>query len=950
MIDRKSVPPCTPRPHFRAARCLVTKARLVIVLAGSAAAAAMAIAYLPTVPAVGAQTGAPAVSGRPLDPNAAFPSVGADGSGGVLQNEFVSGELLVGFYPGSAARKGIDSARLSVGASTIREFREIKVQHWRLPRGLDVERAVEILSSNPNVRFAEPNYIVSSDDIPFAPNDAMRSDLWGLHNLGQSGGTLGADINAPEAWAGGNTGSANVVIGVIDSGIDYTHPDLDANIWVNPNETPGNNFDDDGNGYVDDVRGWDFVNNDNDPMDDNGHGTHVAGTIGAEGDNGSGVVGVNWNVRLMPLKFLAANGSGDIANAISAVLYAAKFKSDGANVVRITNNSWGGGRKSSAMQDAIANSGSLFVAAAGNGGTNQLAYPAGYNNVNVLSVAATDHNDNLATFSNYSSNWVDLAAPGVNIVSTYKGGQYRSLNGTSMASPHVAGAAGLVLAGSPGLSVAQLKAQLMDTVDQVPSLAGKSVTGGRLNLGRAVNPSFTLTDGCTGVGCSPADLPPGSLTAGSPTSTTLTLSWIETGDDGSTGTPYLADVRYSTAGPITAANFAQATVANREPVPGAAGAPETFVVTGLKPSTTYHFAMRIADEVGNYSGLHTATGTTEEGLWATSVVEDVANDVGFYSSLAYDPSLNPAIGYSDTTADDVKLARWNGSSWDVSIVDATAHSGVDLAFNPTTGHPSLTYGWGKMRFTEWNGSSWQTTILESRNAYNDVTSQAYDPISNQPSVSYRTSTNSGRGEIKFARRTNAGWVIQTVATAGARYNSLAYKPGTSVPSIAFSDDANGDNSLDTLKFATWNGTGWAVETVETGVNGYGVMASLAFDGDVHPAITHVAGLTVRLMRRDSSGNWYLDGTIGSGTYASLIYNGGSDDSFYISHVQTVDSNVAVARHPAALGGGWSSETVSFGDRIRWIIPQAVSPVCGIPSLAFSTGPNNDLRFATKCSL
>ena len=332
---------------------------------------------------------------------------------------------------------------------------------------------------------------VSSSSTLLTSNDPRYGDLYGLHNTGQSGGTTDADINAPEAWQV-STGSRDLIVGVVDTGIDYTHPDLAANMWVNPGEIAGNGIDDDANGFVDDVHGYDFANDDGDPFDDNGHGTHCAGTIGGVGNNGVGVVGVNWEVSLMGLKFLDANGSGSTSDAIQAVNYATMMKNQYGQNVRVTSNSWGGGGSSSAMRQAIesgAEAEIVFIAAAGNDGMNNDTnpqYPASYISDAVISVAATDRNDALANFSNYGATSVDIAAPGVGIVSTTPGNSYASFSGTSMATPHVAGAAALALAVDPTLTVSQLRSGLLGTVDAVAGLAGKTVTGGRLNVGRLV--------------------------------------------------------------------------------------------------------------------------------------------------------------------------------------------------------------------------------------------------------------------------------------------------------------------------------------------------------------------------------------------------------------------------------------------------------------------------------
>ena len=333
-----------------------------------------------------------------------------------------------------------------------------------------------------SVAFAEPDGAVS---LQATPNDPSYSQLWGLNNTGQTGGTADADIDAPEAW-NITHGDGSVVVGVIDTGVDYTHPDLAANMWTNPGEIPGNVIDDDGNGFVDDVHGYDFVNNDGNPMDDHYHGTHVSGTIAGVGDNGAGVVGVNWNAQIMALKFLDATGYGDTANAIRAVNYATMMRSRGVNI-RLTSNSWGGGAFSHALQDAIAASGDagmLFVAAAGNDYSNNdttPSYPSSYPLDNIIAVAATDANDAKASFSNYGATSVDLGAPGVGIYSTKPGNNYGSYGGTSMATPHVAGVAALAWSVQPNASWQDVRTVILEGVDPLATLLGKCVSNGRLN-------------------------------------------------------------------------------------------------------------------------------------------------------------------------------------------------------------------------------------------------------------------------------------------------------------------------------------------------------------------------------------------------------------------------------------------------------------------------------------
>ena len=352
------------------------------------------------------------------------------------------------------------------------------------------------LRMDPAVLYAEPDYQVTVD-ADRLPNDPNFSSLWGMNNTGQAGGVVDADIDAPQAW-GVSVGSGATVIAVIDTGIDYRHPDLAANIWTNTDEIAGNGIDDDRNGYVDDIRGYDFANNDADPLDDNGHGTHVSGTIAAVGNNGVGVAGVLWNAKLMALKFLNASGSGSVSGAVAALNYAV------ANGAVISNNSWGGGGFSSALDTAIRNAraaGHIFVAAAGNAGANNNTtanYPANYNYDNVVAVAAVDRSNNLASFSNYGSTSVELAAPGVAILSTTPNGTYSTYDGTSMATPHVTGALALVRELRPDWTYRQVIDRVLATVDPLTSLQGKTITGGRLNVGRAVDGLGTPATDATG--------------------------------------------------------------------------------------------------------------------------------------------------------------------------------------------------------------------------------------------------------------------------------------------------------------------------------------------------------------------------------------------------------------------------------------------------------------------
>ncbi len=332
-----------------------------------------------------------------------------------------------------------------------------------------VEQALRDLRNNPDVLYAEPDYLWFRQN---TPNDTNFSSLWGMNNTGQSGGTPGSDINALAAWDL-FTGDPNLVIGVIDGGTDLSHPDLAPNAWTNPGEIPGNGIDDDNNGYVDDVNGWDFFDEDNDPRGGD-HGSHVSGTIAAKGNNNLGVTGVVWDAKIMPLRFIGPS-SGSTADAIRAIEYANNFD------VRVTNNSWGGGGFSQSLFNAInaarANN-SLFVAASGNDGAGDASYPARYSLDNVIAVAATDRNDNMAGFSNVNATNVDIAAPGVAVVSTVPASSYASFQGTSMASPHVAGVAALLIGARPDLSYSDVRDAILSTARPVPGFQSLVAAGG----------------------------------------------------------------------------------------------------------------------------------------------------------------------------------------------------------------------------------------------------------------------------------------------------------------------------------------------------------------------------------------------------------------------------------------------------------------------------------------
>jgi subtilisin family serine protease len=461
---------------------------------------------------------APALAASPEAPDVA-PSASAP---------YVPGEVLVRYRDGTSASERAQ-ARSEQAATLERKLPLKNTELLKLEPGDSVRETAKDLEDQSDVVYAQPNFIRTADSV--TPNDPSFGQLWGLDNQGQAingvSGLADADIDAPEAW-GATTGNPNVTVAVVDTGVDSSRPDLAPNLWTNPGETgtdshgddkKSNGVDDDSDGKVDDWQGWDFVFGDTVPNDPNGHGTHVSGTIGARGNDGTGVAGVTWSSKIMPVRVLGSNGSGNDANVAAGFVFAAQH---GAKVV---NASLGGDGDPTVLAAAIAQSpNTLFVVAAGNSSADvdtSPEYPCAIPAPNVVCVAATTQTDGLASFSNYGSQGVDLAAPGVRVLSTCPPGAsgiqcpssgFKYLSGTSMATPHVSGVAALVDADQPGASVAQVKETLLDSVDYLPSLDGRTVTGGRVNAARALGllpPSIKSSPPGGGSPPAPAPAPAG---------------------------------------------------------------------------------------------------------------------------------------------------------------------------------------------------------------------------------------------------------------------------------------------------------------------------------------------------------------------------------------------------------------------------------------------------------
>jgi subtilisin family serine protease len=677
--------------------------------------------------------------------------------------DYAEGVVLVG-YRENAPEVGRANVRARVGVASRRALsrRDRHSERLELAKGSSVEAVVAELMRDPNVRYAHPDYRVKAVLDSNDPNYTNGS-LWGMYGDTTSpANAFGSQ--AAEVWAQGYVGSQQVFIGVIDEGIQVTHPDLADNIWTNPHEIAGDGIDNDGNGYIDDVHGWDFFNNDATVFDGgtgDAHGTHVAGTIGGRGGNGQGVVGVNWEVGLISAKFLGATG-GFTSDAIAAVDYLTDLKlRHGINIVA-TSNSWGGGGYSQALQDAInrgGDAGILFIAAAGNDASNTDSvanYPSNYQCTNasrnwdcLVSVASITSTGGLSSFSNYGATTVDIGAPGSSINSTLPVDTYGSYSGTSMATPHVSGAVALCAAVDQTLSAQELRNAVINSAAPTASLSGRTRTGGRLDASAmlaACQPAVAAVSGS-----------PSALAGTATGSNAIQLSWT----DGVSGESFYEVDRGNSS---CTAFSTVATIAA-----GSTG----YTATGLTSATTYCFRVRAVNRFPSTSVY------SNDAIVTTQAVAGPATPTGLTTSSITATSIT--VGWSAVTGATNYTLQW-----------ATSSSGPWTTLATQTGrsyrHAGRTSGttyYYQVRANSSAGSSAYsapvsaTTLVAAPTAPSNV---AASRSGSTVTVTWRDrSTNETGFDIGRQTRVNNVWsATVVVGSVAANTTRFSQAPGTGV--------------------------------------------------------------------------------------------------------------------------------------------------------------------------
>ncbi|MFM8266921.1 MAG: S8 family serine peptidase [Ilumatobacteraceae bacterium] len=679
----------------------------------------------------------------------------------------VADELLVGFHPGATGLERA-AARRAVQAAAAVQLSPLATdaEKWTLPPGLSVEKAMRSLAGAKGVRFAEPNYLVTTAATSNDPY-VTGNNLWGMYgNTSSPSNAFGSQ--AAEAWTRDVTGSRDIVIGVIDEGIQITHPDLQANMWTNPGEIAGNNTDDDGNGRIDDINGWDFDGNNASVYDGTGddHGTHVAGTIGGVGGNGIGVAGVNWNVTMISAKFLGSSG-GTTANAILAVDYITDLKTRHNLNIVATSNSWGGGGFSQGLLDAInrgGNAGILFIAAAGNSSSNNDLggyYPSGYQCTSgrawdcVVSVAAIDSGGNLASFSSFGLTTVDIGAPGVNVNSTLPVNSYGAYSGTSMATPHVSGAVALCASANPSLTAQQLRAALMASVTPTASLVGRVVNSGRLDVNSLVTRCVGPTVAISGA--------PSSLTATGTGSSTAQLNWT---DGVSNESGYEIQRAVSTAD-----------VCGTYSTVGTYGADITsFFDRALASSTTYCYRVRATSTFGG------------------STTSDWSNVATVTTPAPPAPYVCSATGYSwvDHTVGGTQRALSDDASVSVSL-------GFNFPFYGTTYTSANVSSNGFLRLGAGASTAFTNTAIPNSGDPNNMVAAWWDDLNPAAGGMVWTSLQGSAPNRQFV----ASWVdVATYSLGGAVSFQIVLDEATGSATLNYLDTTVGNTAADRGASAT----------------------------------------------------------------------------------------------------------------------------------------------------
>jgi subtilisin family serine protease len=821
--------------------------------------------------------------------------------------QYVPGVVLVDFRPGASASERA-AARSAVGAVRAKRLSPLSghAEKLKLPAGTGVERALKALRRNPSVRVAEPDYLLThyatADDPSYT-----SGNLWGMYGDATSpANSYGSQ--AGEAWAAGHTGDRAVYVGVIDEGLQIDHPDLAVNVWVNAGEIAGNGVDDDGNGKTDDINGWDFANEDASVYDGSSddHGTHVAGTIGAQGGNGIGVAGVNWNVTLISAKFLGARG-GSTSDAIAAVDYITDLKiRHGLNIVA-TSNSWGGGGFSQLLLDAINRGGDqdiLFIAAAGNDGSNTDSagyYPSNYQCTTatrgwdcVVSVASITSSGSMSSFSNYGQVTVDIGAPGSVIDSTLPGDSYGSYSGTSMATPHVSGAAALCASIDQTQTGFELRNALLNSAAATASLAGKTTTGGRLDVGAMVSLCQLPTEAVSG--------PPVDLVATATSTSTVDLVWNGAGVNHENS----YEVERSTDACSTF-EHAGLTVAD------AAG----FTVEGLEPSTEYCFRVRATNRLPSASAWsisNPATTFDPPPPYVCEASADTWQDIGSAPSLNLgdDDQATVNLGFEfpfyGTPFNSIEVVSnglikfGSGSATtfqNVAIPTGTAPNGFmaplwdDL--NPAAGGAVRAQSTGsapnRLFVVTWDGvphfnvsGSAVTMQVQLEEATGEAVFAYQDVIFGMPTYDYGESATVGIEDGDGAWGTEISYEQPNISAPSAYRCTPGDPTGEPQPQPPGPFTLSAPAVSSTLVTLSW--------TVSSGAVSY----EIERDGE-----QVASGLT---------GNGYEDGDVSPGFTYEYTVTAHNADGSTPSNLLSVDTPLPPPAMPASVSASWASPTVT----------------------------------------